>query len=148
VLWGLYHGVLLVTTRLIGPWLPEAGRPWRPIVSALQVVTMFVLVNIGWLMFRETDSAMLAADFLRSPWTSTPLERQIGLYLLTLTAAYSLPLWMHAWWEEGRQPESAAEATTGHPAWALVQAGVFGVLFALLLVFRSRTSLDFIYFHF
>ncbi len=61
VLWGLYHGVLLILTRahsILRPassprWLPSAAL--RPLVLALQVAGMFVLTNAGWLLFRETE---------------------------------------------------------------------------------------------
>jgi hypothetical protein len=111
---------------------------------------MFGLVNVGWLMFRETETSFLIRDFRLSPATSSVLDWRVGVYLSLLTAAYSLPLWVHAAvtsWQRGSREE--------RPPWSwrsLPQVGwdalLCGGLLAILLVFRSRTSLDFIYFQF
>ena len=63
VLWGAYHGLLLIGARAI-PQIPKSLRP-------LQVVAMFALTCIGWLIFRETELHQLIADFRLSPSAST-----------------------------------------------------------------------------
>ncbi|HET7695812.1 MAG TPA: MBOAT family O-acyltransferase [Vicinamibacterales bacterium] len=152
VLWGLYHGVLLVLTRahaMLGA--PAADR--RPLSAVrgaalrqlAQIPAMFVLTLIGWLLFRETELSAIVRDLQLSPFSSTPLERQAGLYLFLLALGYSIPLWVQSVWVElhrGR-PEPAS-------GWrgAALRAVACGAAFAAILVLRSRTSLDFIYFQF
>jgi hypothetical protein len=110
---------------------------------------MFVLPCVGWLMFRETDIHMLLHDFALRPWSTTTADRQVGTYLFLLTLVYSLPLWIDSvwtvylrpWWEP-RRPSSRA----WNPL--IVRTALAGLAFALILVFRSRQSLDFIYFQF
>ena len=66
-----------------------------------------------------------------------------------MTLVYSLPLWIDSvwavyarpWWET-RRPSSF----TGDGL--IIRTALAGVAFALMLVFRSRQSLDFIYFQF
>ena len=148
VLWGFFHGVLLLVGRALAPLAPR-GKLGIAVAAPFQVAIMFVLVNIGWLMFRETDTAYLIRDLTLSPFRATPLERQTGFYLFLLVAFYSLPLWIHAAWELGVQKRAAAApAAVVNPRRMVLEAIGCGVLFALILVFRSRTSLDFIYFQF
>ena len=190
LLWGGFHGSLLVMARLApganrlrdasaSPPQPSAkaeapglhprgegvpavrvegalglqprGSPWRFIVIPLQILGTFLLVNVGWLLFRETDIHMLLRDLTLSPFRTSALDRQAGTYLFLMAAAYSLPLWLHAAWDlahEGRAaPATVAPPIKGAGRLAF-ETAVAGVLFAVLLVFRSRTSLDFIYFQF
>ena len=144
VLWGAYHGVLLVVARMV-----PAGAKWlRP----LQIIGMFVLTCVGWLIFRETELSQLIADFRLSPASSTPLGRQTGLYLFLLVLVYSLPLWIYDLWAEMRAPDLVEEIEQPRleVRWprAAAQAALCGVLFASILVMRSQAALNFIYFAF
>lgn len=71
-------------------------------------------------------------------------------YLFLLSAVYASPLWIHALVDRlglaaAGQRWLDRDVTWN---WAALQAVTCGVLCALVLVFRSRTSLDFIYFQF
>jgi len=142
VLWGGYHGLLLVITRSI------RLKGFR----VAKILTMFMLTCVGWLIFRETDLSQLIADFKLSPMDSTPLGRSTGLYLFLLVVLYSLPLWIHDVWAEFHGPDlvKAIEIREPAPAWNRVfaQAALCGVMFAAILVMRSQTALNFIYFAF
>jgi D-alanyl-lipoteichoic acid acyltransferase DltB (MBOAT superfamily) len=151
VLWGFYHGVLLVVTRsraMRGPSGSAVPR-W---VAVPQMLGMFVLTNIGWLLFRETELSAIARDLTLSPFASSDLDRQMGLYLFALAFLYSLPLWFQSIWVElhrttARVPAPYGPITIGWPR-LLVQGAACGLAFAAILVLRSRASLDFIYFQF
>jgi D-alanyl-lipoteichoic acid acyltransferase DltB (MBOAT superfamily) len=155
VLWGTFHGLLLVSERLWRALRGAArlGRHRRPLWRALpQWAAMFVLVHIGWLMFREGDAGMLWRDLLLVPGTAPLAERQAGLYLFLISLTLSLPLWAHSLWTvwhgqsySDRPPVREVEVPAMTIAW---QALAVGVMFATILVLRSRTSLDFIYFAF
>ena len=151
VLWGGYHGALLVIARTAGSiWSPSPRlRQWlRPV----QIVVMFMLTCVGWLIFRETELHQLIADLRLTPGATTPLGRSTGLYLFLLALLYSLPLWVHNLWAEshGANLVAAIEAPEAAPKWprAGVQAALCGVMFAVILVMRSQTALNFIYFAF
>ena len=107
---------------------------------------MFGLTLVGWLLFRETEFHAIVRDLRLVPWHSTPADRQVGLYLFLLAFGYSIPLWAQSIWVELHHGE--------HPlkdgAWsgAVVRAVACGLAFAAILVLRSHTSLDFIYFQF
>jgi alginate O-acetyltransferase complex protein AlgI len=150
VFWGGYHGVLLVLARMFPGAPPERGAA-RVAVVTLQTILMFVLVNVGWLMFRETDTGYLLRDLTLSPAGATTFERQAGAYLFLLSFLYSVPLWIESLWAVYGRPRLEASRRAGVTAtttWMAGEAMLAGIAFALILVFRSRQSLDFIYFQF
>jgi len=151
VMWGAYHGVLLGLARVAG----AIGRPSRRVrrwLTPLQIAGMFVLTNIGWLLFRETELTALVRDFGLSPFGSSVLGRHTGAYLFFLALLYSIPLWVQSFWAElrGRDLVSAmiAEEARTDARVVVAQALLAGMLFAGVLVLHSVTSLDFIYFQF
>ncbi len=113
---------------------------------------MFVLTCVGWLIFRETELSQLVSDLQLMPWDSTAAGRSAGLYLFLLVFLYSIPLWIHDLWAEAGAPDLVKAIDVGepNPRWARVaaQATLCGVLFAVILVMRSQTALNFIYFAF
>jgi hypothetical protein len=146
VLWGGYHGVLLLLGRVCSS--PRVLTPSGPI----RVAGMFVLTCIGWLIFRETELAQLQRHLMLSPWETTPLGRSAGLYLFLLVGMYSIPLWIHDIWGELRGPNLSEAIDHAEPAvrWPRVatQAALCGLMVAAILTLRSQTALDFIYFAF
>ena len=142
VIWGGYHGLLVVTAHLVRDPSAERGYAW---LQPLKIAGTFVLVLIGWLIFRETNLEMLVRDLSLAPWESTRVDRQIGTYLALLAVFYSLPLWIEGLWVEYIRPRVRFER--GLPRLA-AEAAFAGLAFALIVVMRSRQSLDFIYFQF
>jgi hypothetical protein len=97
---------------------------------------------------RETDLSALVRHFSLSPLAASSSDWHIALYLFLLTLLYALPLWVNDVWHEIRRSRAAPMApTTSWPRLALQGIGC-GLAVAAILVLRSRTSLDFIYFHF
>jgi alginate O-acetyltransferase complex protein AlgI len=150
LLWGLYHGVLLIATRA-GRVARQPARVTSHWLTVAQIATMFVLTNIGWLLFRETSLAAIAHDLTLSPFKGSALDRQAAEYLFILAFLYSMPLWIQSLWVELHRGETdGAGLPTAQRAWARLafQGAACGLAFAAILVLRSRTSLDFIYFQF
>jgi D-alanyl-lipoteichoic acid acyltransferase DltB (MBOAT superfamily) len=152
VLWGLYHGVLLVLTRAHEILRPakglESGAPRAARFAPrhlVQIPAMFALTLFGWLLFRETQLTAIVRDLKLSPFHSSPFERQAGLYLFLLAFGYSVPLWVQSVWVERHRGEAPVPQGWGVAA---LRALACGAAFAAILVLRSRTSLDFIYFQF
>jgi len=162
ILWGFYHGMLLVASRISRRVFGEhaslgrrsraeaSAKPdrrrgegdWMAVFTPLQIAGMFVLVCIGWLMFRETNTTMLFRDLTLSPATSTPLERQAGCALFLRVLPYAAPLFVQSLWVELWRTRGEPERP------AIVDGLLVGLLFAAVLVLRSQASLDFIYFQF
>jgi alginate O-acetyltransferase complex protein AlgI len=158
VLWGAYHGALLLiarVARIVSGLLPAPSpRPQpQPWLHPLQVAGMFVLTCLGWLIFRETELPQLQRDLLLTPVDdSTELGRSAGAYLFLLVGLYSIPLWVHDLWAELKWPDLTASLDAPELVvhWPRVagQAVLAGLMMAAILTLRSRTALDFIYFAF
>ena len=152
VLWGAYHGVLLIVARAAGSLVPRTAQREGGWMRPLQIAGMFVLTLIGWLIFRETELDHLWRDLRLTPATSTELDRSTALYLFLLAALYSLPLWIQDIWAEAGGPNLAGAVDTPEAAvhWPRVamQALVCGLMLAAVLTLRSSTALNFIYFSF
>jgi alginate O-acetyltransferase complex protein AlgI len=156
VLWGLYHGVLLVVTRAHQILRPAKGTEpgAAPRASrlaprdALQTAGMFVLTLFGWLLFRETELSAILRDLRLAPWNSSPFERQAGFYLFLLAFGYSIPLWTQSIWVELHRGLTRPDDDRRAVGVTLLKALACGAAFTAILVLRSRTSLDFIYFQF
>jgi D-alanyl-lipoteichoic acid acyltransferase DltB (MBOAT superfamily) len=147
VVWGGYHGTLLLAGRAVDTLMGPGPR--SRILTPVRVLLTFVLVLVGWLMFRETDIVFLWHDLHLSPMSSTGVERRAGLYLFLLACVYALPLWIHDLWAEHRRSHADRDdwgwQTGREIAW---ETAWCAVLVCVMLVLRSRTSLDFIYFQF
>jgi hypothetical protein len=74
------------------------------------------------------------------------------MYLFVLVVLYSLPLWIYDLWAELKAPDLVEEIEQSRleVRWprAAAQAALCGVLFAAMLVLRSQSALNFIYFAF
>lgn len=151
VLWGAYHGTLVALSRLLSRGRRSTPRSdaWA-VLEPAQVMGMFLLTCIGWLIFRETDLQMLWRSLTLVPWNTTLADRQVGGYLLLLTLFYSLPIWINGIWALYIAPQQThRQAGEMWDGWSTTrQALLMGVAVAIILVLRSRQSLDFIYFQF
>ena len=106
----------------------------------------FVLMNIGWLMFREQNLHELIRQMTASPFTAPAEDWRIAGFFTVLMAIYSTPLWVHAVLEK----PLLSRWGTLRDQWrglALQTAGG-AVLFLVLLLTSSKVSSDFIYFQF
>lgn len=140
VLWGAYHGLLLVAERVLrrsAPPLQPRGLP-RP---SLGMLLTFVLVQAGWLLFRAEDpqtlAALLRALVERPLVTWTPFDTVS--YLPLVLGAYAL----HAAsaWARGRDWPSALASRVAVAAPALLVC-------VLLVAIFGGSSDAFIYFQF
>jgi alginate O-acetyltransferase complex protein AlgI len=148
VLWGAYHGVLLILTSVTSGFRRTPVASGLSRIEPLKILATFVLTNIGWLIFRETEVSAIWRDLTLSPFGVTALDRQTGMYLFLLAALYSVPLWIQSMSVE--MTRSRSETADASSSWAQValQGVACGLAVVAILLLRSRTSLDFIYFQF
>ena len=151
VLWGFYHGTLLVVTRRLGDAL-KLPEVWPGPLALVQIALTWVFMMGGWLFFRETNPEFLAHFLNLGPGASVEGEAAVGLHLFMLAATWGLPLFVDDLWalarERGVRPVAWLETQVTGLRLVGVQALSVGAMLALVLVLRSRTSLDFIYFQF
>lgn len=154
VVWGLYHGALLVLERVfLGDLLARLGRPVQHVYTILAFM-------IGWVFFRaETLSgatAMLSAmagfadgdGSVYYPAVYLNREVWLTLFVATLGATPVLPAMM-TWWKHtveapGRLPRPLTEGLAG--ATNLI---FLGLMFAYTAIHLSASTYNpFIYFRF
>lgn len=144
VLWGAYHGLLLVGYRLISRKKPDASNDYAsvPLTGHLiRVVIMFHLVCFGWLLFRAESISQvwaimgrIAFDFHWTPFVSAAL---------TMILVFAGPLVIYEFWLDRRQDLLSLTRID----WR-VRAVVYSYCSLLLLFFPPPVSNVFIYFQF
>ena len=99
ILWGLYHGVLLVLHRQVQAlqrrldWTPP-GTLWTPI----SWVVTISLISMGWILFRAHSLVevrqMLSAVLLPSSYSAHFLSGSLYGLVASLAAGYAMVLWV------------------------------------------------------
>jgi alginate O-acetyltransferase complex protein AlgI len=144
VLWGGYWGCLIVGSRYLGNLMPERVWTWRGIVP-LQILLMFTLTNIGWLLFRETNFHYLVMELSLNPRDAVAADWEGAAYFVSLVVIYSLPLVAHFFLDRNANAASQPAVPGIALKWRTVTASA---LFLAILVLRTANSGDFIYFKF
>lgn len=140
VLWGIYHGLLLVGHRLLSergnlPRLPTS-RVWA---DTLRAAVMFPLTVIGWVLFRVESMADLKG-FLVGAFASTEAD-------VSLTAARLGLLWTPILLMQLAQLRwDDLLVVLRLPV--LLRGVGYGLLVAACVAFATGESMEFIYFQF
>jgi alginate O-acetyltransferase complex protein AlgI len=97
LIWGCYHGVLLVLHRQV-----EAGQrqydwtPPQPLWNATSWIGTMALVNLGWIFFRSNSPQqarqMLSAVLSPAAYGQRFLSGSLYLLVLTMAAGYGVAL--------------------------------------------------------
>jgi alginate O-acetyltransferase complex protein AlgI len=132
VVWGAYHGMLLICYRIAARW-------WDTLPALVRQAGLFLLVVIGWVFFRAADFTM-ASRLLRAmfvPTTGATFENA-GVFVCCLLAA--------AWWAmAGPNAFDLQAKINWKPRYAFACAAVFGVCLAMIV---SGQNSPFLYFQF
>lgn len=147
VLWGAWHGLLLVLWTL---WdhAPPALRPHR-LPQFVLVPLTFILVHIGWLMFRETSLPHLLQHFALNPFAADSSQWRMAAFFVAQTLLYAFPLYLHPLLDRWlhHHPQAVAQHFPGW-RWTFALTALTILLYLGLILFRSPASSDFIYFQF
>jgi D-alanyl-lipoteichoic acid acyltransferase DltB (MBOAT superfamily) len=142
VLWGAYHGFLLLfyqAVERVAPFLVRARALMVP-----RVAVFFVLTNIGWLLFRETDAARLLGYLALRPGTDSADQLLAARYFLGLVLVYAFPLVVDSVLSRTRVYEERGPRLRH----ALVEGAAVAVLVVGMTFLHSDQPSDFIYFQF
>lgn len=142
VLWGAFHGIILILYRRAETW--AAGRTRRPVFPlavrvGAQMAVMFCLTVVGWILFRSRSADQAWQMLTRLGFASSEHTWE----LLHALLFYTLPL-------IGAQViQHFRRDLFWLPRWpAPVVGAVYAILVALTLVLGVRESMEFIYFQF
>ncbi len=146
ILWGLYYAVLMIVYRFAAMTVP-ARISGMPGAAVFRVAVMFVLTNVGWLIFREHSIAQIARDLTTSPFAASASEWNVGIYLVAMTALYAIPLAIHLAWD--LKIRTAVLRREWSPIAEIAgRTFVATVLLTLIILLSSGEVRDFIYFQF
>ncbi len=132
VIWGAYHGLLLILYRLGGP-------VWDRLPALLRRLLMFLLVIVGWVFFRAENLSMALA-LLRSMFIPTP-----GTLEVSATAFAVVVLIAGVWAMFGPNVFDWHRDFVWKPAYLYGTAAAMGACVAVIA--SGRTS-PFLYFQF
>ena len=139
--WGIYQGLILVIYRLIGEyWQQTTSRRKSSIIAVIgQTLIMFILANIGWVIFRSTSVEQI--NYLLTNWSFQSSEDTLELAQNLLFFAAPLlvvQLWQHI--------SKDLLIITKLPSW--LTNLIYGFLLINLSIYGVRSSTEFIYFQF
>ena len=109
---------------------------------------MFVLINIGWLIFREQNPVYLWQFITTNPLGSSLDEWLIGAYFFAFSAILALPLALHCWTDRWCTGDEHWESRQKKWRWFTAQSALAGILFIAILLLKPETATEFIYFQF
>jgi alginate O-acetyltransferase complex protein AlgI len=116
LIWGCYHGALLVAHRQIQQLQKQFDwKPPEPLWTLLSWATTMALVSLGWIFFRANSLSqaqqMLTAVFSPASYAMHYLSGSLYLLVLALAAGYAVALALGDALK--RQSESGQTATSG-----------------------------------
>ena len=151
VLWGMFHGVLLIgyrsfeghsSARSNGCFVNAAVRPpWIWMIRGFQGIVMFHLVCFGWLLFRAQNIQTIRV-FLQSIFCH-PQSSPEAISLLKDLLFYS---WFLIVFQVVQRVSGTLDPLKKWPWFVRLNVWIFVVM--SLLVFASKIEAAFIYFAF
>ena len=142
VLWGLYHGLLLLLHRLYRARFPKWASSKSKISVLFKTVCFFHLICLGWLLFRaqsfEQILQMLSGIFMYSDGLiaaiTNPMIRPLVFYTLVLIGIQAF--------------QAAKQDLLVFNEWPFYVQAVFHGLLIYLIVMNASPGKKFIYFQF
>lgn len=134
VVWGLFHGLLLLAYRSLGlggRWKPT-GRPQ----TAVAWLVMTWLTLAGWLLFRAPSLGWLASACTGADLGISGDQLLVALFVIGFVVVHALP-WGIAHWIEHQHRDRLWTA-------AMCRCAALG----LIVILGRETPSDFIYFQF
>jgi alginate O-acetyltransferase complex protein AlgI len=144
VLWGFYHGSLLIGHRLAEPYLDRVTRRAQGVLETpwflVRLFVMFHLTCYGWLLFRAQSFAQISqmTDALLTPLASFPVETFKTVAILSAPVIVVQII----------QYRTGMLEFLRHPKLPRVAAAVACTLFLYCTVFRGSAPQEFVYFQF
>lgn len=149
IIWGTYHGVLVALWPLLAKRVPLLADKGGWFGTVLRVGITFVLMHIGWLMFREHSVAMLMHSLALNPFDAPASEWRMGAALGIEALLYGLPLMvllpLLQKWGALISVEDERLKTWG---WTLLQGAAAAACVYGIAAYRCSVGSDFIYFQF
>lgn len=147
VVWGIYHGILLITHRILRPFIEKIPSPkgefLRKVWHGTKLISFFHLVCLGWLIFRAQSISQLCYmiqslffNFHFFHFISLKLSYlQIGFFLWVLIFVQ-----LFQYWKNDLMIVSKSQT--------IVKMLFYYICFYLLIIQGATSGKEFIYFQF
>lgn len=151
VIWGMYHGICLILHREFRRWSERSATLNRlkgqPVGRLLAVLFTFILVCVGWVLFRAQDLDQAGQILLRmfTPaygWLGTAVTETRMLEVALIVGAYACFLWFSHWLDHQKRWPALDRGR-----WAITSLVYTGMI-AAIIVLPPQVSSAFIYFQF
>ena len=144
VIWGIYHGLLLIIYRVAGFERSRSDTEGSILGKAIAVFVMFHLACIGWIFFRATPAELLPAfKSMLGFWDV--VDPNFTSLILWGLALYSIPLCVTEFLGYRRN----SEFVDLYANWTwFTKAMVYVSIFYAVVMFGARKQSEFIYFQF
>jgi len=139
ILWGAYHGFLLIAHRFITLKFPSKNN--HCVTEVFKCVGFFHLVVIGWVIFRA-ESVSQVMVMMQSVFLNHSFDHNTTTMIIKLICIL-LPLWIIQIWQH--QSKNLMVVFQSH--W-LLKYFVMAVLFYLFTIWGVFDEIEFIYFQF
>lgn len=142
ILWGAYQGFILIVYRMLDR-RPEHLDPWSgkyPLYRVLgKMLLMFILANIGWVIFRSTSLTQIA--YLLTHGGFSLSENSVAL--LNDLVFFAAPLFIVQLYQYVTKDLLIVPKIT---SW--IRIPLYSFFLMLIFIYGVRTSSEFIYFQF
>jgi hypothetical protein len=145
ILWGVWHGLLMVAHRLLEPRVKRLSKAMSRVAGLAGMASTFVLVNAGWILFRA-PTIQQSASMLASMFSLRGVRPSFGVndYMLV---AFALGAYFVL--EPGlkRIGDRTGNAVSKERLVFWLRPAFYGLAIMLLFMF-DRSNVAFIYFQF
>jgi D-alanyl-lipoteichoic acid acyltransferase DltB (MBOAT superfamily) len=147
ILWGAYHGLLLIIYKISYPLLKKLPSPKtvfiRKIFLSIKVIFFFHLICLGWLIFRVQSISHLS-EMLRGMFLNFKFIRGIGLKWTSLEILFFIGILgivqLIQYWRNDLMVVFRSNA--------FVRMIFYYLCFFLILLYGVKNGTEFIYFQF
>lgn len=145
VVWGAYHGLLLIAHRLALPWLEKIPHPKTKFGAYARIITkmtgMFHLVCLGWIFFRA-DSLSQAEEMLNALFWNFSITPEIYFAGLSFLFFAGILIAVQCW----QYVLADLTVILRAPVW--FRAAFYTLCYYLIVIFGVTNGRQFIYFQF
>jgi alginate O-acetyltransferase complex protein AlgI len=150
VIWGAFHGLLVTSWPFLIRFLPFLKEPFGGIAGVMgRTAITFVLMHLGWLLFREHSLFMIGHQLSLNPFQASIAEWRMGAALGLEAWLYGAPLLIGLPLLERWKLLQPTDTTPVHSwKWTAQQGLAAAACLYGVVSLRCEFGSDFIYFQF
>ena len=141
ILWGLYHGALLITYKELAKYFKIDNQySFKEIKHVLHIIIFFQLTCLGWIFFRAESINDVCQLFTQLIFNFSFSDDTFGM--LGLILFFVFPIFLYEVWDEKKKFNSFKDRSSSS---LLIFSNY---CFLMIVLFKAPSFQDFIYFQF